>query len=116
RVPEDYDSTPGHIRAFDARTGAFRRIFHTIPKEGEFGYDTWEFVEGETYGGANSWGGLTVDEERGWVFCSTGSPANDFYGGYRKGQNLFGNCILALDAATGKRIWHYQTVHHDIWD
>ncbi len=116
RVPEGYDSTPGHIRAFDASTGEFRWIFHTIPKEGEFGYDTWEFQEGETYGGANAWGGLTVDEKRGWVFCATGSPAYDFYGANRKGQNLFGNCVLALDATTGKRIWHYQTVHHDLWD
>ncbi len=116
RVPEGYDSTPGHIRAFDTVTGAFKWIFHTIPQKGEFGYHTWEFVEGEKYGGANAWGGLTLDEERGWVFASTGSPAFDFYGGYRKGMNLFGNCVLALDAATGKRQWHYQTVHHDLWD
>lgn len=116
RVPEGYESTPGHIRAYDAITGDFKWIFHTIPHPGEFGYDTWEFVEGEKYGGANAWGGFTVDEERGWVFCATGSPAYDFYGGYRKGMNLFGNCVLALDATTGKRIWHYQTVHHDIWD
>lgn len=116
RVPEGYDSTPGHIRGFDAKTGVFKWIFHTIPQEGEFGYDTWTFVEEETYGGANAWGGFTVDEERGWVFCATGSPAYDFYGGFRHGQNLFGNCVLALDANTGKRIWHYQTVHHDIWD
>jgi quinoprotein glucose dehydrogenase len=116
RVPEGYDSTPGHIRAYDTVTGEFKWIFHTIPQEGEYGYDTWEFVEGEKYGGANSWGGLTVDEDRGWVFASTGSPAFDFYGGYRKGMNLFGNCVLALDATTGQRIWHYQTVHHDLWD
>ncbi|MBH55259.1 MAG: hypothetical protein CMI18_13070 [Opitutaceae bacterium] len=116
RVPEGYDSTPGDIRAFDTETGEFRWIFHTIPKEGEFGYDTWEWVEAERYGGANSWGGLTVDEERGWVFASTGSAANDFYGGFRKGINLFANCVLALDAKTGERQWHYQTVHHDIWD
>ena len=116
RVPEGYDSTPGHIRAFDTVTGEFRWIFHTIPQEGEFGYDTWEWIEGERYGGANSWGGLTVDEKRGWVFASTGSAANDFYGAYRKGQNLFANCVLALDASSGERQWHYQTVHHDIWD
>ncbi len=116
RVPEGYKSTPGHIRAFDAVTGQFKWIFRTIPKEGEFGYDTWEFVEGETYGGANAWGGFTLDEKRGWVFCATGSPAYDFYGGHRKGQNLFGNCVLALNAETGERIWHYQTVHHDLWD
>ncbi len=116
RVPEGYKSTPGHIRAYDAVTGEFKWIFHTIPKKGEFGYDTWEFVEGETYGGANAWGGFTVDEERGWVFCATGSPSFDFYGGNRKGANLFGNCVLALNAETGERIWHYQTVHHDLWD
>ncbi len=116
RVPEEYLSTPGDVRAYDAVTGAFRWIFHTIPREGEYGYDTWEWVEGERYGGNNPWGGFTVDEARGWVFFATGSPANDYYGGYRKGMNLFGNTVLALDAATGRRIWHYQTVHHDIWD
>ena len=116
RVPEGYISTPGHIRAYDTVTGEFRWIFHTIPKPGEFGFDTWEFVEGEVYGGANAWGGFTLDEQRGWVFCATGSPTYDFYGGFRKGQNLFGNCVLALDATTGERVWHYQTVHHDLWD
>ena len=116
RVPEGYHSTPGDVKAYDVVTGEFKWIFHTIPREGEYGYDTWEFVEGETYGGANPWGGFTVDEERGWVFFATGSPAYDFYGGYRKGQNLFGNCVIALNAATGERVWHYQTVHHDIWD
>ena len=116
RVPEEYNSTPGHVRAYDTVTGEFRWIFHTIPQEGELGYDTWEWVEGEKYGGANPWGGFSVDEERGWVFFATGSPANDFYGGFRKGMNLFGNTVLALDATTGERKWHYQTVHHDIWD
>jgi quinoprotein glucose dehydrogenase len=116
RVPEEYNSTPGHVRAYDAVTGEFRWIFHTIPQKGEFGYDTWEFVDGEIYGGANPWGGFSVDEKRGWVFFATGSPANDFYGGYRKGTNLFGNCVMALDATTGERKWHFQTVHHDIWD
>jgi quinoprotein glucose dehydrogenase len=116
RVPEEYNSTPGHVRAYDAVTGKVKWVFHTIPQKGEFGYDTWNFVEGEMYGGANPWGGFSVDEKRGWVFFATGSPANDFYGGYRKGTNLFGNCVIALDATTGKRQWHYQTVHHDIWD
>lgn len=116
RVPEEYNSTPGDVRAYDAVTGEFKWIFHTIPRKGEFGYDTWEWVEGETYGGANPWGGFSVDEKRGWVFFATGSPANDFYGGFRKGANLFGNCVIALDAVTGERKWHYQTVHHDIWD
>lgn len=116
RCGETFGSSPGHIRAWDARTGEFRWKFNTIPAEGEFGYDTWEFVEGETYGGANPWGGLTVDERRGWVFAATGSASYDFYGANRKGQNLFANCVLALNARTGERIWHYQTVHHDIWD
>lgn len=116
RVPEEYNSTPGDVRAYDAVTGEFKWIFHTVPQEGEFGYETWEWVKGERYGGANPWGGFSVDEKRGWVFFATGSPANDFYGGFRKGTNLFGNCVVALDATTGKRIWHYQTVHHDIWD
>jgi quinoprotein glucose dehydrogenase len=116
RVPEEYNSTPGHVRAYDVLTGDFRWIFHTIPQEGEFGYDTWEWVEGELYGGANPWGGFSLDEKRGWVFFATGSPANDFYGGFRKGTNLFGNSVIALDATTGEYQWHYQTVHHDIWD
>ncbi|MDA1120128.1 MAG: DUF1080 domain-containing protein [Bacteroidetes bacterium] len=116
RVPEEYDSTPGHVRAYDAVTGEFKWIFHTIPQKGEFGYDTWEWVDEETYGGANPWGGFSLDEERGWVFFATGSPANDFYGGFRKGTNLFGNSVVALDAATGEYKWHFQTVHHDIWD
>lgn len=116
RVPEEYNSTPGDVRAYDAVTGEFKWIFHTVPQKGELGYDTWEWVEGEMYGGANPWGGFSVDEERGWVFFATGSPANDFYGGFRKGTNLFGNCVIALDATTGERKWHYQTVHHDIWD
>lgn len=116
RVPEEYNSTPGDVRAYDAVTGEFKWIFHTVPQKGEFGYDTWAWVDGEAYGGANPWGGFSVDEKRGWVFFATGSPANDFYGGFRKGTNLFGNCVVALDATTGERKWHYQTVHHDIWD
>ena len=91
-------------------------IFHTIPQPGEVGHDTWKWVEGETYGGANAWGGISVDDARGWVFAATGSATEDFYGGLRKGSNLFANTVLALDATTGQRKWHYQTVHHDIWD
>jgi quinoprotein glucose dehydrogenase len=113
---EGYDASPGHIRAYHARTGAFEWIFHTIPKEGEFGYDTWRWQEGENYGGANDWGGMSLDQEQGWVYVSTGSPAYDFYGGNRVGENLFGNSIVALDAASGERQWHYQAVTHDIWD
>lgn len=116
RVDESYDAAPGHIRAYDTVTGELRWLFRTIPRDGEFGHDTWEWAEGENYGGANAWGGITVDEERGWVFAATGSATDDFYGGFRKGSNLFANCVLALDATTGERKWHYQTVHHDLWD
>jgi quinoprotein glucose dehydrogenase len=116
RVNESYDASPGHIRAYDTVTGTFKWIFHTIPREGQPGHDTWQWTKGESYGGANAWGGVTVDEERGWVFCATGSATEDFYGGFRKGHNLFANSVLALDATTGERKWHYQTVHHDIWD
>lgn len=107
---------PGHIRAWDARTGRRKWIFHTIPKPGEFGHDTWSGDSWKTAGGANNWGGMSVDLKRGWVFVPTGSPAFDYYGGFRKGQNLFGNCLLALNALTGERIWHFQVVHHDVWD
>ena len=117
RVPEGNSSTPGDIRAYDTLTGAFKWIFHTVPLEGEFGYDTWEWEEGETYGGANPWGGFSLDEERGLVFCATGAAAGDFiYGGTRKGMNLFSSSVLALDATTGERQWHFQTTHHDIFD
>jgi quinoprotein glucose dehydrogenase len=116
RVNESYDASPGHIRAFDTVTGDMKWIFHTIPREGQFGRDTWKWVKDENYGGANAWGGVTIDEQRGWVFAATGSATEDFYGGLRKGSNLFANCVLALDATTGERKWHYQTVRHDIWD
>ena len=107
---------PGHIRAFDVRSGEQRWIFHTIPYPDELGYDTWPEDAWQRIGGANPWGGFTLDQKRGIVFCGTGSAAYDHWGGDRIGQNLFANCVLALDAATGKRIWHYQVVHHDIWD
>jgi quinoprotein glucose dehydrogenase len=109
-------SAPGHIRAFDARTGKRRWIFHTIPHPGEFGYDTWPVDAWKTVGGANCWGGLTLDAQRGLVFAGTGSPSYDHWGGNRFGQNLFANCVLALKAETGERVWHFQIVHHDLWD
>jgi len=115
-VGEDYESSPGHIRAYDVRTGKRKWIFHTIPQPGEFGYDTWPKEGNEKVGGCNAWGGLSIDSKRGIVFAGTGSPSNDFHGGERIGQNLFGNSILALDAATGKLKWHYQVLHHDLWD
>src|SRR6266511_2333697 len=100
RVGEEEGSAPGHIRAYDARTGTIRCVFHTI----------------EEGGGANSWAGMTVDTARGVVYIPTGSATPDFYGGDRAGANLFANSLVALDAATGKRLWHFQTVHHDLWD
>jgi len=109
-------AAPGHIRAYDVRTGAIRWIFHTIPHPGEPGYDTWPEDAWKRIGGANAWSGISVDERRGWVFLPTGSAAFDFWGGDRKGANLFANCLLVLDAATGKRVWHYQMVRHDLWD
>src|SRR5690606_8694521 len=117
RQPEGNSGTPGDIRAYNALTGEFEWIFNTIPLPGQYGYDTWEWEEDMIYGAANPWGGLSVDEERGWVFAATGSAAGEFiYGGSRKGANLFANCVLALDATTGERKWHYQLIHHDIWD
>ena len=117
RVAESADAAPGHIRAFDVRTGERRWIFHTIPHPGEFGYDTWPDKEAwNKLGGANSWAGMSLDEKRGIVYVPTGSIGGDFYGGIRKGTNLFANSLIALDAATGKYLWHYQVVHHDLWD
>jgi quinoprotein glucose dehydrogenase len=109
-------AAPGHIRAFDARTGARRWIFHTIPHPGEFGYDTWPTNAWKTAGGANCWGGMTLDRQRGIVFAGTGSASYDHWGGNRIGANLFANCVLALRADTGERLWHFQVVHHDLWD
>ena len=113
---EDLPAAPGHIRAFDVRTGSIRWIFHTIPQPGEFGYETWPKDAYTRIGGANSWSGLTLDPKSGLVFVPTGSAAFDFYGANRLGDNLFANCLLALDAETGKRVWHFQFVRHDVWD
>ncbi len=109
-------AAPGHIRAIDAKTGEFRWIFRTVPRPGEAGYETWPDGAWKYTGGANSWAGMAVDAERGLVFVPTGSPSFDFWGGNRKGQNLFGNCLLALDVTTGNLKWYFQAVHHDIWD
>jgi quinoprotein glucose dehydrogenase len=118
RLSEGSDAAPGDIRAFNVRTGELAWTFHTIPYPGEFGYETFpEDAWQNTYvGAANNWSGMSVDRKRGILFVPTGSAAYDFYGGNRPGENLFANCLLALDARTGKRIWHYQFVHHDIWD
>ena len=116
RVSEDFGGAPGYIRAFSITTGKLAWTFHTIPKPGEFGYETWPPEAWETAGAANSWSGMSLDKERGVVYIPTGSAAFDFWGGNRKGTDLFANCILALNAETGERIWHFQTVHHDLWD
>ncbi|GJM30434.1 MAG: hypothetical protein DHS20C17_30690 [Cyclobacteriaceae bacterium] len=115
-VSEGAQAAPGYIRAYSVKTGEVQWTFRTIPKPGEFGYDTWPKEAHKSIGGANSWAGFALDEQRGIVFAPTGSASYDFYGGNRKGANLFANCLLALDARTGKRIWHFQTVHHDLWD
>ena len=115
-VGEGYLSPPGHLRAFDVVTGKLVWTFHTIPQPGEFGHDTWPKDAYKYAGGANTWGEISVDAKRGIAYFPTGSPTYDYYGADRIGANLFGNCLLALDARTGKRLWHFQTVHHDLWD
>ncbi len=117
KVEESPPAAPGHIRAYDVRTGKMKWIFHTIPQPGEYGYETWEDPSNyKIIGGANVWSGFALDEQRGILFAPTGSATYDFYGGKRKGANLFANCLIALDANTGKRKWHYQFIHHDVWD
>jgi len=109
-------AVPGHIRAFNVKTGEQEWIFHTIPHPEEYGYETWPAGAWQYTGGANAWAGFSLDEKRGILFAPTGSVSFDFYGGDRIGANLFANCLLALNADTGERIWHFQTVHHDMWD
>jgi quinoprotein glucose dehydrogenase len=114
--PETHPAPPGDIRAFDVHTGALRWTFHTIPRPGEYGYDTWPKDAWKNAGAANNWAGMTVDVNRGIIYVPTGSAVYDFYGGDRLGNDLFADSLIALDAATGKRIWHFQGVHHDLWD
>ncbi len=116
RVSESTGAAPGFIRAYHIPSGELRWVFHTIPQPGEEGYDTWPEGAWAYTGGANAWAGMALDEKRGVVYVPTGSAAFDFYGGDRHGKNLFANCILAIDAKTGLKKWHYQTVHHDMWD
>ena len=104
------------MRKHNVRTGKTVWTFHTIPQPGEFGFDTWSKTSYQTAGGTNAWAGMSLDDKKGIVYIPLGSPAFDFYGGNRLGENLFGNCLLALNAATGERVWHYQLVHHDLWD
>jgi quinoprotein glucose dehydrogenase len=116
KVPDELPSISGDIRAFNINTGKLEWIFNTIPKEGEFGSETWPENARQRNGGANCWGGMALDQKRGVVYIPTGSPTFDFYGADRPGQNLFANSLIALDAKTGKYIWHFQTTHHDLWD
>lgn len=118
RLSEGADAALGNVQAFNVRTGKLSWVFHTIPHPNEFGYNTWpkNTYKNTEIGGANNWSGMAIDRKRGILFVPTGSAASDFYGGNRKGQNLFANCLIALDAKTGKRLWHFQFVHHDIWD
>jgi quinoprotein glucose dehydrogenase len=113
---EDYGSPPGDVRAYDVRTGRMVWIFHTIPHPGEFGYDTWPEGSWKTAGGTNCWGEMSLDEKTGIVYVPTGAPTYDFYGADRKGNTLFADSLLALDARSGKLIWYYQFIHHDLWD
>jgi quinoprotein glucose dehydrogenase len=116
RTPDLYGAPPGYIRAYHCKTGKLAWTFHTIPHPGEPGYETWPPEAYKYAGGVNCWAGLSIDMDRGMVFLALGSPSYDYYGADRKGANLYGNCVLALDAATGHYKWHFQTVHHDLWD
>jgi len=116
RTSETAPAAPGSIRAYDARSGKLRWTFNLIPHPGEPGHESWPAEAWKTAGGANNWAGMVVDEKRGILFVPTGSAVNDFYGGDRAGDNLYANSLVALDAATGRRLWHFQGVHHDLWD
>lgn len=116
REPETHPAPPGDIRAFDVHTGALRWVFHTIPHPGEPGYDTWPPDAWKSAGAANNWAGMSLDEKHGILYAPTGSAVMDFYGGDRAGDDLYADSILAIDANTGKLLWHFQGVHHDLWD
>jgi len=116
RESETLPASPGDVRAYDVRSGRLRWSFHTIPHPGEFGYETWPKDAWKTSGAANNWAGMTVDTATGVLYVPTGSAAADFYGADRIGDDLFANCLIALNAATGERIWHFQGVRHDLWD
>lgn len=114
--PLSKENAPGHIRGYDARTGKRLWIFHTIPQKGEFGNDSWESDSWRYTGNTGAWAPLSADEELGYVYVPVETPTGDYYGGHRPGNNLFANSLVCLDIKTGKRIWHYQLSHHDIWD
>jgi len=107
---------PGDVRGFDVRTGALKWTFHVIPQKGEPGYETWAPGTAETTGNGNVWTMMSADEELGLVYLPTSCPTNNFFGGARPGDNLYANSLVAVEAQTGKRRWHYQIVHHDVWD
>jgi quinoprotein glucose dehydrogenase len=115
-APRTKTQVPAYIRGYDVRTGKLMWTFHTIPRPGEFGYDTWEGQSAEYTGNTGAWAPLSADLELGYVYIPVETPTGDYYGGERHGNNLFGNSIVCLDAKTGKRVWHYQLIHHDIWD
>ncbi|MFT5143198.1 MAG: glucose dehydrogenase [Rhodothermales bacterium] len=114
--PDRKENVPGHIRGYDAKTGMMKWIFHVVPKPGEFGNDTWEDESWKYSGNVSAWAPLSADSERGLVYIPTDTPTNDYYGGERLGQNLYGTSLIALNAATGERVWHFQMVHHDVWN
>src|SRR5690606_34783354 len=119
RLSESEGAAPGDLMAFNVITGEVEWVFHTIPYPGEPGYETWENKEAyknDIIGGANNWSGMSLDDDTGILYVPTGSAAPDFYGGGRKGSNLYANCLLALEAKTGKLLWHFQFTHHDLWD
>ena len=114
--PPHATTPPGHVRGFDVRTGKMKWIFRTIPDPGEFGHETWEDESWKVTGGANVWSTMSADEELGYVYLPIGTPSNDYYGGHRLGSNLFGESLVCLNAETGQRVWHFQAVHHGLWD
>ena len=116
RSGADYAYLPGDIHAYDVRTGRLAWVFHTVPRPGEFGYETWPEGSWQRLGGVINWNALSIDEARGIAYIPLGTAKFDYYGGNRKGANLYGNSLVALDARTGKRLWHFQTIHHDLWD
>ena len=116
RTAESLPTPPGDVRAYDVRTGALRWTFHTVPRPGELGYETWPKDAWTYTGAANNWSGMSLDVQRGLVFVPTGSAADDYYGANRVGDDLYGDALIALKAETGERVWHFQFVRHDIWD
>ncbi len=115
-VPKSRKNVKGYVRGFDVRTGRRLWIFHTIPKPGEFGYDTWQNDSADYTGNTGVWGQISIDEQLGMAYLPVELPTGDYYGGHRPGNNLFGESIVAVDLKTGERKWHYQLVHHGIWD